>query len=79
MEVWTSFIIKMSTAKDYELVKTFINNIFDGFYPLMDPEYDESNLSIILEDMLANEEDVISFADIFSDQLCKCAADQRSF
>ena len=29
MEVWTSFSIKMSTEKDYEVVKTLINKFFN--------------------------------------------------
>jgi hypothetical protein len=29
MEVWTPFTIKMSTVKDYEIVKTFINKLWD--------------------------------------------------
>ena len=77
MEVWTSFNIKMSTEKDYEVVKTLINKFFNNVDPLMGPKYDKSNLSII-EEVLADENDVISFADIFSAQLCKCADNQRN-
>lgn len=78
MEVWTSFNIKMSTEKDYEVVKTLINKFFNNVDSLMGPKYDKSNLSIIIEEVLADENDVISFADIFSDQLCKCADNQRN-
>lgn len=73
MEVWTSFNIKMSTEKDYEVIKFFMNKIF-----VMYPKYDKSNLNISIEDVLANEKDIISFADILSDQLCKCADNQRN-
>lgn len=77
MEVWTSFNIKMSTEKDYKVVKVFMNKLFDNINHLMGPEYHKSDLSIIIEELLADINDVISFADIFSVQFCKCADNQR--
>ena len=77
MEVWTSFNIKMSTEKDYEVVKVFMNKLFDNINHLMGPEYYKSDLSIIIEELLADINYVISFADIFSVQFCKCADNQR--
>jgi hypothetical protein len=78
MEVWTSFNIKMSTVKDYEIVSAFINKLFGKNDFLIDREYDKSNLSITIEEELADEYDIVFFADIFSDLLCKCADNQQN-
>ena len=78
MEVWTPFTIKMSTVKDYEIVKTFINKIFSTDEFMIDCAYDRSNLSIRIEDELADEYDIFFFADVFSDLLCKCADNQQN-
>ena len=78
MEVWTPFTIKMSTVKDYEIVKAFINKLFSTDEFMIDCKYDRSNLSISIEDELADEYDIFFFADVFSDLLCKCADNQQN-
>ena len=78
MEVWTPFTIKMSTVKDYEIVTAFVNKLFSTDEFMIDCKYDKSNLSIFIEDELADEYDIVFFADIFSDLLCKCADNQQN-
>jgi hypothetical protein len=45
---------------------------------MIDCKYDRSNLSISIEDELADEYDIFFFADVFSDLLCKCADNQQN-
>ena len=77
MEVWTDLKIKMPTEKDYKVIKNIIKSISDDMTYGLCERYDDSDLSIRIEEIFEFEEYVIVFAEILIDRLCNCAASQE--
>lgn len=77
-EVYTNVTIKMPTELDYVTVEFFVKNQFDDEDHWPVESYDKNNLSITIEEVIATKDDVVGFAKVLNEQICKVASDQKA-